>query len=468
MFVGREQELADLERQLRLVREGGRLGRGAAVAIRGRRRVGKSALAAEFIKRSGLPSVYFQAARGAPIAQELASLIEAIKASDMPEAERVQGLTTDSFSSALRVLADALPDDGPSIVVLDELPWLLESVPGGAGELQRAWDQHLSSKPVLLMLLGSDLSMMEALDRHDQPFYGRSTPMTLRELSVRDVATLIGQTGFDAFDAHLVTGGQPLLLSEWTSGMSTRDFVEASLSTPTSALVTSGTRLLDGEFPDVSLARPILRAIGGRGERAFTHIRSAAGISQVALERGLSLLIEKRVIAVDEPLSTARAAKDRRWRIADPALRFWLTFVEPALDEVDRRRGDLAFGRWSRGFAAWRGRAIEPVVREALVSIASREGFPGLDRIGGWWPRSNNPEIDLVGADAAPANKIAFVGTIKWRPDTPITADEVGMLARGALHVPGVDAGTPLVAVCPAGSNGDSRLQQVWTAEDLI
>jgi hypothetical protein len=37
-------------------------------------------------------------------------------------------------------------------VVLDELPWLLESIPSGAGELQRVWDHDLSSRPILLIL----------------------------------------------------------------------------------------------------------------------------------------------------------------------------------------------------------------------------------------------------------------------------------------------------------------------------
>jgi len=61
--------------------------------------------------------------------------------------------------------------------------WLLEGIPGGAGELQRTWDRELSQHPVLVLLVGSDLSMMEALNHHDQPFHGRATEMPLRPLS---------------------------------------------------------------------------------------------------------------------------------------------------------------------------------------------------------------------------------------------------------------------------------------------
>lgn len=200
---------------------------------------------------------------------------------------------------------------------------------------------------------------------------------------------------------------------------------------PTSALVVSGTRVLDGELPSTSHARLVLTAIGGKGERTHSRILRAldGSISPTTLDRSLGLLTEKRVIAADEPLSTRSATKDRRWRVSDPALRFWLAMVEPALPD---------------------------------------ERWPGAREVGGWWPRNNTPEIDLVAADSRPARTIAFVGSIKWHARTPFTGRDVAALATDAVHVPGVGAATPLVAVCPAGADDDPRLSQVWTADDLL
>ena len=82
--------------------------------------------------------------------------------------------------------------------------------------------------------------------------------------------------------------------------------------------------------------------------------------------------------------------------------------------------------------------------------------------------RSNVPEIDLVGADAQPADRYAFVGTIKWRPEGKITTAELTKLAADATRVPHLETSTPLVAVCPAGAVVDDRLAQVWTADDLL
>lgn len=469
-FIGRETELAELEATLDAVRTGRRAGDpGAAVALRGRRRIGKSALVTELVRRSGLPHLHFQAARGAPMGDQLAALAHELAESSLPNAAVAEGAGPGTLTAALRLIAAALPDDNPAIVVIDELPWLLESIPGGAGELQRVWDRELSRRPVLLVLLGSDLAMMERLEHHGEPFHGRATPMVLREMTPSDVARMTGLAGTDAFDAYLITGGQPLVASEWLRGEPPDVFLERSLQRSTSALVVQGARILDSEFPPDAHPRAVLTAIGGRGERTYTGIlqRLAGTTSPATLDRALGVLSTKRVVTADEPLSARAAPKDRRWRVSDPALRFWLAAVEPSLADVDRGRPDLALARVQANLASWRGRAIEPVVREALTRLLPDDPWPEVRAVGGWWPRNNTPELDLVGADQRPARRIGFVGTIKWRTAQPIGRRDVDRLAQDATAVPGVDVGTPLVGVCPAGAV-DDRLAAVWTADDLL
>ncbi|UZN03774.1 ATP-binding protein [Cellulomonas sp. S1-8] len=466
-FVGRARELDDLREQLAVVEAGTRDARGVAVLMRGRRRVGKSRLAEEFAERTGAPHVIFQAARHAPVAQELAGIADAVAASNLPSAALAAGNTPTTLTAALTLLAATLPDDRPSVVVIDEVPWLLEGIPGGAGELQRVWDRALSRKPVLLLLLGSDLAMMEQLTKADQPFHGRATEMVLHALSPRDVARMTGLTGVDAFDAHLITGGQPLIAQEWRHGETPTDFLTRSFGSSLSALVVSGTRVLDAEFPEGDLTRRVLTAVGD-GERAFSKIQDAAGgLQPTSLHRVLTALITKRVVAADTPLSTA-TSRETRYRIADPSLRFWLPFVQPASNEVDRARPDLAMARVDRSFSTWRGRAVEPLVREGVSRLLLDTAWAHVAEVGGWWPRSNTPEIDLLGADRRPAKEVAFVGTTKWRTGAPVTRGEVAKLAVDARSVPGVTPQTPLVAVCPAGVEDGAPVAASWTADDLL
>ncbi|MBF0688662.1 MAG: ATP-binding protein [Cellulomonas sp.] len=466
-FVGRRRELDELRAQLDVVEHGSRDARGVAVLLRGRRRVGKSRLAEELVARADVPHVTFQAARGAPVEHELVGIAQAVAASDLPNAGVAADTRPTTLTAALTLLAAAVPDERPSVVVIDEVPWLLEGVPGGAGELQRVWDRALSRKPVLLLLLGSDLAMMEQLTRADQPFHGRAVEMVLHALSPRDVARMTGTSGAEAFDAHLVTGGQPLIAQEWRRGEQLTEFLARSFTSPLSALVATGTRVLDSEFPEGELTRRVLTAIGA-GERTFSRIRDAAGgLQPTSLTRVLGTLTTKRVVAVDTPLSTA-PSRESRYRIADPALRFWLPFVAPALHEVDRDRPDLAMARVERSFTSWRGRAVEPLVRDAVSRTLLDSQWPQVTDVGGWWPRTNTPEIDLVGTDGRPARHVAFVGTTKWRTTRPVTRAEVVRLATDAQVVPGVDPGTPLVAVCPAGVEKDAPVAASWTADDLL
>jgi AAA+ ATPase superfamily predicted ATPase len=466
--VGRTRELTQLGEQLEIVRRGGRDAQGVAVLMRGRRRIGKSRLAEVFTERSGLPHLVFQAARSSTPERAYADLAAAIAASSLPNAVIAAGQEPRSLTAALTLLAGALPADQLAVVVLDELPWLLDVVPGGAGELQRVWDQHLSRRPVLMLLLGSDLAMMEHLTKPDQPFHGRGTEMVLRALTPGEVGSMTGLAGMEAFDAYLITGGQPQIAETWHEGEDRASFLARSFSTSLSALVASGSRVLDGELPEGVQARTVLKAIGGYGERTFSGIQQATGGMQpTSLSRALDLLITKRIVAVDQPLST-KAQKEPRYRVDDPALRFWLPFVEPAVPEVDRGREDLALARVNEdAFSSWRGRAIEPVVRASLWRVLVGTPWAHVREIGGWWPRSNNPEIDLVGADRRPAGELGFVGTIKWRR-APVTAADVRKLGADAVAIPGYGAGTPLVAVCPGGATRDAGVEHVWTADDLL
>lgn len=276
-FIGREPELAALNRMLRRVADGGRTGRpGKAMLIRGRRRVGKSRLVEEFIERSGLPSVFFTASQQSNPEADLRMFVETAAASDLPGAATLIGQSPRDWDAALRLLVAALPDDRPSAVVLDEMPYLIKNDAGFEGTLQKLFDRELSRKPVLLLCVGSDLAMMERLNDYDRPFHQRGTEMVVPALSPADVAEMLQLPPADAFDAFLVSGGLPLVLEEWPRGAGVFDYLAEVVEDPTSALLVSGERSLAAEFPADAQARLVLGAIGS-GERTRTLIGRAAG-----------------------------------------------------------------------------------------------------------------------------------------------------------------------------------------------
>ncbi|MBQ0983720.1 ATP-binding protein [Streptomyces sp. F63] len=464
-FVGRGQELATLERELGKVAAAvGSQRPGRCLMLRGRRRVGKSRLVETFVERCGAPYLYY-AATGASPREDLARLARDAQASTLPLASVVASARPDTWDAAFDVLAAVLPHDRPSVLVMDEVPYLMDEAAAFEGMLQRAWDRVLEAKPVLLVLIGSDLSMMEALDSYGRPFHQRGREMVLGPLNPAEVGAMLGLDAAEAFDAALVTGGLPLVCAEWPHGAGVWDFLAAALADPVSALLVSAERSLAAEFPPQAQARMVLSAVGS-GERTFSNIgRAAGGIGAAPLNRSLALLTHKRVVAGELPVSL-RPSKDRRYRVADSYLRFWLRYLGPALDEIERGRGDLTLERIQRDWTSWRGRAVEPLVREALSRVLPDDALPSAPVIGGYWTRTNDVEIDLVGADRGPvAKELRFVGSVKWLESSPFDRHDLA-----ALHVHRAvltDQPLPVVAVSRSGTDC-AGLDAAYGPADLL
>ncbi|MFC8296549.1 ATP-binding protein [Micromonospora orduensis] len=290
--------------------------------------------------------------------------------------------------------------------------------------------------------------------------------MVIPPLSPADVRDMLDLSAADAFDAYLVSGGLPLILDEWPTGASVGDYLAEAVPDPTSALLVSGERALAAEFPPQSQAGLVLRAIGS-GERTFSLVARAAGdMPQASLSRALRLLIQKRAVEDELPLST-KPSRETRYTVADPYLRFWLSFLGPHLSEIERGRGDLTLNRILTSWSSWRGRVVEPVIREALRRLPGDQLPAQGAVIGGYWTRTNDPEIDIVGADRGPvARRICFVGSIKWQENRPFDAHDLGRLLMHRSQLPGADESVPTLAVSRSGTAVDGI--RVLSAEDLL
>lgn len=471
-FVGRKQELALLHKRLAGI---GASGTGTALVIRGRRQVGKSRLAQEFCDRADVPYLYYAATKGASPVEAIAAFLAELGNSAVP---RDRGLVpaepSASWPDAFRVLAAVLPDS-PAVVVLDELPWLAEQDDIFDGALQTAWDRLLSRRPVLLVLLGSDLHMMERLTAYDRPSFGRADNLLLGPLNPAEVGGALGLGAADAIDAYLLSGGLPGVLRAWPDGVPAVEFAERECADPASPLFGVPEAGLLAEFPAPDTARRVIEAVGG-GNRTYANIAAEAGSRAGTVPSGtlapvLRRLVEdKHVLAIDQPLSV-RATKPALYRIADPSLRFYLA-VGRAAHELSRRGRATAAGTLiNRRWASWRGRAVEPVIREALSRAAADLPWPPASAVGGWWNRAFDPEIDLIGADRAPvATRLWYAGSVKWL-DHPFGPRDLAALQRGAPQVPGFDSdGTALIGVSSAGfaDSAATGLALRWRPEDVI
>jgi hypothetical protein len=220
----------------------------------------------------------------------------------------------------------------------------------------------------------------------------------------------------------------------------------------------------------------VIEAIG-HGEAAYNRIRARSGVKGNTLSAALATLVEDKRLAVKElPYAVPPGRTAAKYTVDDPYLRFWLRFVGPHMAELSRGRPDLVTERIMRDWSAYRGRAVEPLVREALERLladpALSERLGGARHVGSWWRRDHTVEVDLVGGDAPEPGAVGFVGSVKWRESEPLGARELSDLEHDRAAVPGAER-AKLVAVSRAGiaaganpnmAFGPAELLAAWTA----
>ena len=451
-------------------------GTGRIVALRGRRQVGKSTLVGQFVESVEVPSVYVPGIYGSSLRRQLDDATRAIIESrrPLPDAELLTQTPAVSWREWLGRLAVAARS-GPVIAVLDEFPWMVDGDPSLEGELQAQWDRTLEKLPVLMVLIGSDVAMMEQLATHGRPLFGRLRPCAVASLDPAEVASALpGRSAFDAFEAYLVTGGYPRLVTDLArSGLSPEEYVRAALADPYSPLVTTARLTLDAEFPDAPAAYRVLAAIGSddTANPGFSDVLSAIQDSsdrkalETATTRALKSLTEtKSLVEREVPAWAAPTGRLRRYRVTDPYLRFWFRYVERRVEQIARGREDLAITAFDRDWASWRGRSIEPVVREALTRLSrSDERLAEVETVRPWWTRDGSVEIDVV---AMTRDRSSLIGSIKWRRERGVSPREVAALHSVRDRVPR-SADARIVAISPSGET-PTGADLAFSADDLL
>ena len=162
-FINRTEELAFLEKEYQ--RNGSSL-----VILYGRRRVGKTALANQFMKNK--PTVYFLATEENELQNRIA--FQNIVA-EQTENELLLHANADSWDIIFKAWQNH-DTDAKKLLILDEFQYLGKANRAFPSMFQKIWDTMLKDKPVMVILCGSLISMMERQTlSYTSPLYGRRT-----------------------------------------------------------------------------------------------------------------------------------------------------------------------------------------------------------------------------------------------------------------------------------------------------
>ena len=104
--------------------------------------------------------------------------------------------------------------------------------------------------------------------------------------------------------------------------------------------------------------------------------------------------------------------------------------------------------------------------RLTLVRILPAQGIPAAPVIGSYWTRSNDVEIDIVGADREPvAKQLLFLGSVKWLETGQFDDHDLLALQRHRDRI--TPDPVPVVAVSRSGTSA-THVDAAFTPADLI
>lgn len=432
-FVDRADELAALERWW--ANPDGRFG-----IVWGRRRVGKTMLVQRFARDK---RTIFHTGAGRPVADELRVLSEAAAGLGLKSARDLRARPFADWDDALDWLSDQ-STEGPILLVLDEFPELVAATPALPGIL-RAFADRQRDIPLRILVCGSAVRTMEAMQEERAPLYGRfSLSLHLHPFKPHESALMLSSARH-AERAVIwgILGGVPLYLSMWEQADTILGNLERLFCSPGAPLLLEGELLLATEADLTGLGGRAVRAIA-TGRTRHNEIAAAIGVEP---SRVLARLIELGLVEQVVPVTQNPArAKRKIYRISDNSLAFWLSQVEPHRSQIDRGLGPAVARLIERGLDDAMGRPWEDAFRRHLTRLAA-SGELGEDvvAIGQWWNADSSVEIDAV-ALAGRSRTPVLVGEAKWAR-TEDGGKLVADLIRKGTAVPGI-AGDVRYAVC--------------------
>ena len=385
-FFDRIDELARLNRFLAL-------DEGAMACLYGRRRIGKSRLLEELLGNRRDVVIHVADRSEAALqrmrfAQDVATLLPGF--ADVAYSD--WGALFDRWQRESSV---------GSILVIDELPYLVERAPELPSVLQRVTDRLRKSGQKLFICGSSQRMMLGLLMRSDEPLYGRARELvSLGPIPFEWTRKAFPRlSAWERFEHYAVWGGVPRY---WESCQGERDLWETlrnQVFSPQGMFHDEPNFILHDDLEDAVQATSVLAVIGQGSER-LAEISSRLQVPATSLSRPLKRLMELGLVRRDIPFGCdEKGNKKTLYRLADPFLRFWYSFALPHYSDPYFLATREEVGLLRPAFDVYLGQAWEDMVRMTLMRKPVPGGRGRWRKVSRWWGSGLNRqpmEIDVL------------------------------------------------------------------------
>jgi len=353
------------------------------VTCRGRRRIGKSTLVAEFARKS---NARFIAIEGLRPGVDVDNSVELAHFAEMLSLQCGDDVAVPgNWLEAFKTLSNVLREGERTVVLLDEISWMGHYDKLFADRLKIAWDRMLKSHSNLVVVLCGSVSSWIRENIIDNSAYmgRRSGDFVVGELSLRDCMRFWGDAVEridvrEVLDVLSVTGGVPRYLEEINPSLSADENIRRLAFRRKSILRED----FDDMFRDVvvreaQFAGKLLRALVD-GPRTVSELSDQMGCERGGnVSSALVRLEEAGFVANDSARNpeTGAPIRGKRFRIKDNYARFYLKYIEPAKQTIDMGGFDFHSLAELRGWESVLGLAFENLVVNHYVEFLPRLGL---------------------------------------------------------------------------------------------
>lgn len=393
-FYGRTNETAILQRERSLSRENARF-----TVVTGRRRVGKTELIDHALNNGTDDYLYLLLTRQTE--KNLCGSLQQEVRHQLGDKIALYG-TIDRFIDLVREIF-RYSETHPLTLVIDEFQEMDRINPAFYSELQGLWDEYHRRVKLHLVASGSVNRMMNRIFFDGgEPLYGRNTShLRLRPFPVSLLKEILLEQNpngskDDLLALWTITGGIARYVALLMDAHATdRSAMLSAFFSDASPFLDEGRAILVQEFGnDYATYFTILSSIA-TGHTKFAEIKNDLGMDVGSylsnLEKVYGLI--RKVIPAYAPTGSKNAA----YRIEDSFLRFWFRYVFKNATLVELGKFDRLRQLVDADLDAFSGVALE---RYFYCKFAEESDYT---RMGAWWDRKGENEIDLVCEDDAAA-----------------------------------------------------------------
>lgn len=402
-FIDRESEMETLQNEYN--RNGSSL-----VIMYGRRRVGKTTLISQFIKHK--KALFFLASEESEVQNRNAFKD---KAADFIENELLKNADIKNWEVIFKTIADTSFDSKP-VIVIDEFQYIGKSNPAFPSIFQRIWEETLKNKPVMVILCGSLISMMESQTlSYNSPLYGRRTAqIRLKQIPFRYYQEFFpGKNRRELIEMYSVTGGVPKYIELFSETDDIYKSIQRCVLNRSGYLYDEPHFLLQQEVTEIGSYFSIIKAIAA-GNSKLSAISTVLEIKSTGLTKYLKTLIDLDILEREVPVTEENPEKSKKglYRIKDNYIRFWFAFVYPNMSFIESGNSRIVMNKIRKGLISGHTAFVyEDVCRERMWDLNAEDCWPfHFSKIGRWWDGKN--EIDIAAID--PEEKNLILGECKF------------------------------------------------------